>query len=110
MEFSELNLVDECILTCEQIDIDWEKPASDLLGISKDDGEACWDNEDTETEGKGMDTLTHSQALELVNQIKNYTVDQGYCGILEHVVSIEEGMSKITMKKGRPSELLTFSL
>jgi hypothetical protein len=101
-------MMDEHISTCEQNDIDWEKPASDLLGIFKDDDETCSENEDTETEGQGTDPLTHSEALELVNKLKNYTVDHGYCGVLEHVVNIEEELSKISLEKGRQSTITDF--
>jgi hypothetical protein len=59
VEFRKLRMMDENISTCEQTDIDWEKPASDLLGIFKDDDDTCSENEDTETEGQGTDPLTH---------------------------------------------------
>ncbi|XP_062566571.1 tigger transposable element-derived protein 4-like [Saccostrea cucullata] len=105
-EFNELKEIDETLATCDNAEIDWTKPAHDLLSDINEQGET--DDESEEEDMILSQFPNNKELLDCVNKIKTFSVHRGCSKLLKNVFQMEELISCLIVQKERQSSITDF--
>ena len=96
VSYKDLPSIDAELLTTDTRTTDWDLNARDIIS-QKSDSETS-DCDETDVEDNDTQVCTYSDATSYVAKLKDYAIRNGSAQILSHIHSVEEELTKLTMK------------